>query len=80
VVRGRQWHASQQVTDLPDGRSRMTMRLTGLEEVERWVLSWGTHATVIGPPALADRVRSIAAALAQRYPSGTATGQLITDH
>ena len=80
MVRGRQWHASQQVTDLPDGRSRMTMRLTGLEEVERWVLSWGTHATVIGPPALADRVRSIAAALAQRYPSGTATGQLITDH
>ncbi|NTV80823.1 MAG: WYL domain-containing protein, partial [Candidatus Aminicenantes bacterium] len=37
IVRGRQWHASQEVTDLPDGGSRMTMRLSGLEEVERWV-------------------------------------------
>jgi proteasome accessory factor B len=69
VVRGRQWHSSQQVTNLPDGRSRMTMRLSGLEEVERWVLSWGTHATVISPTALADRVHTIAATLAQRYPT-----------
>jgi hypothetical protein len=35
VVRGRQWHSSQQVTDLPGGGSRMTMRLSCLEEVER---------------------------------------------
>ena len=69
VVRGRQWHSSQQVTDLPDGGSRMTMRLSGLEEVERWVLSWGTHATVIRPRLLADRLRSIAATLAHRYAS-----------
>jgi predicted DNA-binding transcriptional regulator YafY len=69
VVRGRQWHSSQQVTDLPDGGSRMTMRLSALEEVERWVLSWGTHATVISPLALANRVRSIAAALVHRYAS-----------
>jgi predicted DNA-binding transcriptional regulator YafY len=74
VVRGRQWHSSQQVTDLPDGRSRMTMRLTGLEEVERWVLSWGTHATVISPPALAARVRSIATALVERYPNVATSG------
>jgi len=47
VVRGRQWHSSQQVTDLPDGGSRMTMRLSGLEEVERWVVSWGANATVV---------------------------------
>ena len=47
--------------------------LTGLEEVERWVLSWGTHATVIAPPDLADRVRSIATTLAQRYLSGAST-------
>ena len=47
--------------------------LTGLEEVERWVLSWGTHATVISPPALATRVRSIAATLVHRYPTSTDT-------
>ena len=69
VVRGRQWHSTQQVTDLPDGRSRMTMRRTCLEEIERWVLIWGTHATVINPPVLAGRLRSIATALVHRYSS-----------
>ena len=46
----------------------MTMRLSALEEVERWILSWGTHATVLRPQLLADRVRPIAAALVHRYP------------
>ena len=68
VVRGRQWHASQQVTELPGNGSRIQMRLSCLEEVERWVLSWGAHATVIRPQALADRVRRIAADVVRRYP------------
>jgi proteasome accessory factor B len=66
-LRGRLWHSSQQVTELPGGESRMRMRLSGLEEVERWVLSWGTHATVIQPELLVERVGAIARALAGRY-------------
>jgi proteasome accessory factor B len=66
-LRGRLWHSSQQVTELPGGESRMRMRLSGLEEIERWVLSWGAHATVIQPELLAERVGSIARALAGRY-------------
>ena len=60
LVRGRQWHSSQTFTELPDGRARLTMRLNGLEEIERWILSWGTHARVIGPGALAERVARMA--------------------
>lgn len=66
-LRGRLWHSSQQVTELPGGESRMRLRLSGLEEVERWVLSWGTHATVIQPKMLVERVGTIARALAGRY-------------
>jgi proteasome accessory factor B len=66
-LRGRMWHSSQQVTELPGGESRMRMRLSGLEVVERWVLSWGTHATVISPQMLVERVGAIARALAGRY-------------
>jgi predicted DNA-binding transcriptional regulator YafY len=66
-VRGRLWHPSQQVTELPAGGSHMVMRLSGLEEIERWVLSWGTHATVIKPEALAQRLGSTARELARRY-------------
>jgi len=67
LARGRQWHASQEFTELPGGMSRIRMRLNSLEEIERWVLAWGTHATVIRPEALADRIRNIGQALADRY-------------
>jgi proteasome accessory factor B len=66
-LRGRLWHASQQISELPGGESRMRMRLSALEEVERWVLSWGAHATVIQPQLLAERVGCIARALSSRY-------------
>lgn len=66
-LRGRLWHSSQQVTELPGGESRLRLRLSGLEEVERWVLSWGTHATVIQPRLLVERVGTITRALAGRY-------------
>jgi proteasome accessory factor B len=64
LVRGRQWHSSQTFTELPEGGARLQMRLNGLEEIERWILSWGTHARVIGPAELRDRVRKMAAAVA----------------
>jgi proteasome accessory factor B len=67
LVRGRQWHSSQEWTELPEGGSRMRMRLNGLEEIERWILSWGTHAKVIGPVALAERVRKTAKAVGRLY-------------
>lgn len=66
-LRGRCWHASQEVTELPGGESRLRLRLSGLEEVERWVLSWGVHATVLRPQQLAEQVGCIARALAGRY-------------
>jgi predicted DNA-binding transcriptional regulator YafY len=70
LVRGRQWHSSQEMTDRPDhpeGGLTLRMRLNSLEEIERWVLSWGTHAKVVEPAALRERVRKTAAAVAGRY-------------
>jgi hypothetical protein len=32
-------------------------RLSGLEEITRWVLSWGSKAQVLGPVALKKRVK-----------------------
>ena len=67
LVRSRQWHESQEFTELPGGGSQLRMRLSGLEEIERSVLSWGTHATVVKPKALAERVRRTAEELVKRY-------------
>jgi predicted DNA-binding transcriptional regulator YafY len=67
LVRHRKWHGSQEFTELPGGGSQLRMRLSGLEEIERSVLNWGTHATVIEPKALADRIRKTAQAIAGKY-------------
>jgi predicted DNA-binding transcriptional regulator YafY len=65
-LRGRQWHATQQITELPGGGCRLTMRLTELEEVKRWILSWGTHATVITPSNLIDSIAKTISDLGSR--------------
>jgi proteasome accessory factor B len=67
LVRGRKWHASQMITELPGRQLRLRLRLNSIEEAERWVLSWGRHATVVRPQALANRLRDIAQSLEARY-------------
>lgn len=59
VVAERQWHPTQAIRKLnPDGSSiEFQADLSGLEEITRWVLSWGSKARVIGPPELKERVR-----------------------
>jgi predicted DNA-binding transcriptional regulator YafY len=67
VLRGRRLHRSQVWTDLPAGGCHLQLRLSCLEEIEQWVLSWGTRATVLRPNALAQRVAQTARELAERY-------------
>jgi proteasome accessory factor B len=67
ILRGRRWHPSQVIDELPGGASQLRLRLGSLEEIEQYVLSWGTHATVIGPNILRERVAKVARQLAARY-------------
>ena len=67
LIRGRRWHSSQELTELPSRQIRLRMRLNSIEEAERWVLSWGTHATVVRPQALAARLSRTAVDLHERY-------------
>ena len=69
LIRGRKWHASQEITELPKRQLRLRLRLNSIEEAERWVLSWGAHATVVRPQTLANRLHAIAKALSSRYQS-----------
>ena len=70
VLRGRRWHPTQDWTEMPCGGSRLRMRLSCLEEIEQWVLSWGTHATVLRPHALVERIAKSAAELVEWYGVG----------
>lgn len=73
-VRGRRWHSSQELTELPGRMLRMRLRLDSLEEVEKWVLSMGAHVTVIRPRALAERLAKVGRELASRYGSAEQRG------
>lgn len=58
VVAERQWHPTQAIRKLkPDGSViEFQADLSGLEEITRWILSWGSKAKVLGPPELKQRV------------------------
>jgi hypothetical protein len=66
-VRGRRLHSSQELKELPEGTLRVRLLLNSLEEVERWILSMGTHATVIRPDALRERLFQATQELFGRY-------------
>ena len=57
LVRERDWHPSQKIRELKNGEIELEMTLGALEEIERWILSWGEHAKVRGPKILADNVK-----------------------
>jgi proteasome accessory factor B len=66
-VRGRRLHWSQELTEMSRGMLQVRLRLDSLEEVERWVLGLGTHATVIRPERLRERLMRASGELWQRY-------------
>ncbi|MEK0450975.1 MAG: hypothetical protein RL088_3243 [Verrucomicrobiota bacterium] len=43
------------------------MTIATLEEITRWILSWGTHATVVAPAELKKALADTARELASRY-------------
>jgi proteasome accessory factor B len=68
-VREREWHESQELVDLPDGRLELRLRLGALPEIERWVLGWGAAAEAVEPKELRDRLRAAAVSLTKTYQS-----------
>ncbi len=75
VVAERRWHASQEVVPLDEaGVIELRLKLAGLEEVMRWVLSWGSKARVLAPRELQQRVAAEAAKVAAMSDDGGLTG------
>lgn len=69
LVSERKWHSSQKIRQLSGGGAEMELRLGSLQEVERWILSWGVRATVLSPPELIARIRATVTHLSQTYKS-----------
>ncbi|MDQ2918294.1 MAG: WYL domain-containing protein, partial [Verrucomicrobiota bacterium] len=67
LVSERSWHESQRFRQVKNGSATLELELGGLEEIERWILSWGEHVRVLEPKALLARVREQARAVARLY-------------
>lgn len=67
LIRERKWHPSQTTEDLATGGVRLKLKLNNLTEVERWILSWGNHATVVEPKSFRTRFKQILKELSDKY-------------
>ncbi len=59
-IREKKWHPSQRLRQRRGGGLELRMTLSGLAEVERWILSWGGKAIPLAPKALVDAIRTAA--------------------
>jgi proteasome accessory factor B len=59
-IREKKWHSSQKLKELKEGGVELTMKLSSISEVERWVLGWGGKARALQPPELVKSIRAAA--------------------
>jgi predicted DNA-binding transcriptional regulator YafY len=58
-VAEREWHPSQTLKTLRDGRVEMTFHAGGTYEIVRWILGWGDAVEVLRPSRLRNEVAQI---------------------
>lgn len=66
-VRESKWHASQQLTQQPDGSLLAEFRLSGTIEIKSWALSFGSRAEVMEPAELRAEVAAELKKLVELY-------------
>jgi predicted DNA-binding transcriptional regulator YafY len=66
-VTERIWHSSQQITVHQNGKVTLTLTVNHLLELKRWILSWGSEATVLSPKNFADDIRQTLLDAASSY-------------
>lgn len=57
-IRERKWHPSQEIEEHQDGSLILTLQSSGLNDLKRWILSYGAGAIALEPPELVELVRN----------------------
>ncbi len=66
-IRERIWHKDQKINTLPNGDCELEMSANNLDAVTRWVLSFGSKATVISPDKLIKNISKEINAMKNKY-------------
>ena len=62
-IREKRWHPSQESKELKDGAIELRLKLSSLNEVQRWIMTWGGQAKALEPKELVEAIKSSAAQL-----------------
>lgn len=66
-IKERRWHPTQSIKELRGGKIELSLHLSELAEVERWILSWGVHAEVREPRQLSQKIIATAVQIRRQY-------------
>lgn len=69
-IREKRWHQSQKLKNLSNGDVEISMKLSSLDEIKRWILGWGGQAVAVSPPELVDAVAASIESLKGSLGSG----------
>ncbi|MBT9154499.1 MAG: hypothetical protein DDT36_01328 [Firmicutes bacterium] len=61
------WHPTQKIEASPDGSVIFSAEIEGLEEFQRWVLTYAEHAEVLEPTSLRDSLQRSLSKMASFY-------------
>lgn len=56
LVSSREWHPTQTITRLSNGRIQLAFSAPSIVPLVSWILEWGPHARAVAPPNLVQRV------------------------
>ncbi len=70
-IQERQWHPSQVLEPQTDGSLIMRLTVSGLGEVKRWIMSFGSHAEILAPASLREEVKQEIEAMRKIYQSSS---------
>lgn len=66
-IRERVWHPSMKLIEMPTGGVEATLDLGRLDDIQRWILNWGSHAEVLEPLELVEAIKSEVNEMAKHY-------------
>lgn len=70
-IRERKWHRSARIQEALDGGCVLTVKVSGMGEIKRWVMQFGAEAEVLAPSGLREEVGRELAAAAAAYEEPT---------
>ena len=66
-VREKVWHPTQKLDEREDGTSTLSFTTSSVDEVKRWVLTYGDDAEVVAPAELRASIAAALRAAAGKY-------------